>query len=214
MDIRDYLPPSLKHVMVYASPAEREKRMKAARDAFGRPTPVPRGSTPGDEEATLKKAPPASPWSTRESSSVDKEALPSALMPPADDIGPVERAKETRPAKAQVRVVPLRVVMVAALLGLVAGGVVIARAKLGGETAPVAASAMGGATATAPKTAAPPSAMGTASMSPLGVVPAATAAESATATAAPSTTVSARAPAGPSTAKSTKPPYVEERPEF
>ena len=32
MDIRDYLPPSLKHVMAYTSQAERERRKQAARD--------------------------------------------------------------------------------------------------------------------------------------------------------------------------------------
>lgn len=51
MDIRDYLPPNLKHVMAYTSQAEREKRKQAARDRFGRPTPVPVGEARGAEEA-------------------------------------------------------------------------------------------------------------------------------------------------------------------
>jgi hypothetical protein len=145
MDIRDYLPPSLKHVMEYTSQAEREKRKEAAREAFGHPTPVPRASEPslkpGDADDLLKVQ-PASPWSAGAKGEVDKEALSSARVPPA--VGGAV------PVKA-VRVIPLWPVVLTALAGLVFAGSVIAWATRGPR--PQGASASPTATATATVTA-------------------------------------------------------------
>jgi hypothetical protein len=189
MDIRDYLPPSLKYVIAYTSQAEREKRKQEAREGFGRPTPVPHGSEePGDteEEPTLKVE-PATPWSAGVTSSVDKEALPSALMPP-----PVAVSRARRRA-APVRVVSLRIVALAALVGFVVGGIVIARAMRGPQVQPAGATATANAVvsrATAvPSTTAIPSA----APSPSPAVSGAPAVPSSTATAAPSSTTSAKA---------------------
>jgi hypothetical protein len=122
MDIRDYLPPSLKHVMAYTSQAEREKRQQAARDAFGHPTPVPPGSEPGpaaepdDADEPTLKVQAASPWSAGATGGVDKQALPSARVPPAAGGAVPER----------VRVIPLRVVVRATLAAVVVSAVVAA----------------------------------------------------------------------------------------
>ena len=88
------------------SPAEREKRMQAARDAFGRPTPVPRGS----ERAASVEPDEGEEPTLREACRTDDEALPA------------EPVQEERPARATARTVPLRVVVVSTVLGLVVGG--------------------------------------------------------------------------------------------
>jgi hypothetical protein len=191
-DIRDYLPPSLSHVLKHMDPAEYKKRQQAAREAFGRPTPVPRGSgdvapTEADEtEPTLKVQPASPPPAVEEAMRVDEVALPAA------DVAP---AKEARPPKAKVRVVALQTVVLAALAGVVVGGIVIAWTQWGrgversssAATGPTAASATAMATASATAltmpTAAPP---------PSTPASAAPAAPSPTATAALSATVSAR----------------------
>jgi hypothetical protein len=211
MDIRDYLPPSLKHVMEYTSQAEREKRKEAAREAFGHPTPVPRASEPslkpGDADDLLKVQ-PASPWSAGAKGEVDKEALSSARVPPA--VGGAV------PVKA-VRVIPLWPVVLTALAGLVFAGSVIAWATRGPR--PQGASA----TPTATATAAVPAAMPSATDQVMGVAPlastSASAAPSATSTAAPSATSSAAAsakttPAAPRRKSTTDPsdPYEDAAP--
>jgi len=208
MDIRDYLPPSLKHVMVYMNPAEREKRQQAARDAFGQPTPAPPASKPGTsagpedtDDATLKVQ-PASPWSAGAKGGVDKEMLPSALVPPV-----TVSAKPARARRATVHVIPVRVVITTALIGLVLGGIVIAWKWQEPRRQ--------GASPSPPATATPSVAVMPSATEPvLGVVPPAatssSAAPSVTATVAPSApTTSTRttpvAPRGKSTTDPTDP---------
>ncbi len=239
MDIRDYLPPSLKHVMAHANPAERKRRKQAARDAFGRPTPVPaQDAEPGDDDPTLEKVQEASPWSARETSRVDKGALPSALMPPTEAIERArpETAPVVKPAKpdgvrapATVRVVPLRVVVLAALSGLAAGGIVIARAMLATTPGPAAATQIVTARAIA-TAAATPSMAAEPSAVLMGAAPTASGVASAAPVVAPSATATATAvPSANPREKSTpdppdpyaepaptvkRPAYVEKRPEF
>jgi hypothetical protein len=195
MDIRDYLPPNLKHVMAYANPAERERRRQAAREAFGRPTPVPvQDAEPGDDDPTLEKVQEASPWSARETSRVDKGALPSALMPPAEAVEGArpETAPVVKPAKvpATVRVLPLRVVVLAALGGLAVGGIVIARAMLHPVPVPAVTAVAPSVRATATATAGPSMVVEPSAVL-VGAVPAATAGASAEPVMAPSATATA-----------------------
>jgi hypothetical protein len=193
IDIRDYLPPSLKHVLVYTSRAEREKREQAARDGFGHPTPVPPASAePGDEDPTLQKTPPASPWSAKETSSVDREALPSALMPPPAAAEPRERPT---PQAAPARKTAPRHVALAVLCALVVAGLAIGmparwlQRKIEAERAIAMAEAIAmakaGTSATAISSAAPAPST-TVSAAPVAPSGTATAAPSGTATAAPS----------------------------
>ena len=123
MDIRDYLPPSLKHVLVHTSQAEREKRQQAARDAFGHPTPVPPASEPGasteqgDADEPTLKVQPASPRSAGAKGGVDKSALPSALVPPV--------TVSAKPARAMERVIPLHWVVRATVGAVVVSAAVV-----------------------------------------------------------------------------------------
>jgi hypothetical protein len=88
IDIRDYLPPSLKHVMAYANPAERAKRKDAARDAFGRPTPVPLTDGDGiageDSETELDEETIKSRRAAGAVGRVAKEPMPPALPSPRE----------------------------------------------------------------------------------------------------------------------------------
>jgi hypothetical protein len=121
IDIRDYMPPSFKHVVAYMDPAARAKRKDAARDAFGRPTPVPLTDADGTaeesdeaelDEETLKK----SRWAGAAPDRVDPNALPSALSPPRRTSAPREQAKA--PA-VSIRKVSWRFVIAGTVLGLV-----------------------------------------------------------------------------------------------
>jgi hypothetical protein len=196
--------------MVYMNPAEREKRQQAARDAFGQPTPVPPASEPDpsavpeDADEPTLKAQPASPWSAGAKGGVDKAMLPSALVPPVTMSA--KPAKATRPT---VQAIPVRVVMITALVGLVLGGIVIAWKWQ--EPRPQGVSPSPPATAT-PSAAVMPSAPEPV----LGVVPPAatssSAAPSVTATVASSVTAPSAKALPAATATTPDDPYAEPSP--